>query len=84
MIERFEELLFQPFEFHGFLRKCGVVSFSWCYEFSGRTLRNSNPISGLFSILSFTVGYGGMSLWAAARSRQFDVNINLMTRNDAF
>jgi hypothetical protein len=44
MIERFEELPFQPFEFHGFPGKRRVVSFGWRYDFSGRTLRNSDPI----------------------------------------
>jgi alkylated DNA repair dioxygenase AlkB len=44
MIERFEELPFKPFEFHGFLGKRRVVSFGWRYDFAGRTLRNSDPI----------------------------------------
>jgi alkylated DNA repair dioxygenase AlkB len=44
MIERFEELPFQPFEFHGFLGKRRVVSFGWRYDFSGRALRHSDPI----------------------------------------
>jgi alkylated DNA repair dioxygenase AlkB len=44
MIERFEELPFKPFEFHGFLGKRRVVSFGWRYDFAGGTLRNSDPI----------------------------------------
>lgn len=44
MIECFVELPFQPFEFHGFLGKRRVVSFGWRYDFSGRTLHNSDPI----------------------------------------
>ena len=44
LIERFQELPFKPFEFHGFLGKRRVVSFGWRYDFSGATLRPSDDI----------------------------------------
>jgi alkylated DNA repair dioxygenase AlkB len=44
LIERFQELPFKPFEFHGFLGNRRVVSFGWRYDFSGATLRPSDDI----------------------------------------
>jgi alkylated DNA repair dioxygenase AlkB len=44
LLKRFEDLPFKPFEFHGYLGKRRVVSFGWRYDYSGRTLRDSNPI----------------------------------------
>jgi len=44
LIERFQELPFKPFEFHGFLGNRHVVSFGWRYDFSGATLRPSDDI----------------------------------------
>ena len=44
LIERFSELPFKPFEFHGFLGNRRVVSFGWRYDFSSAVLQPSNPI----------------------------------------
>ena len=44
LIERFRELPFKPFEFHGFLGNRRVVSFGWRYDFSSAVLQPSNPI----------------------------------------
>ena len=44
LIERFKELSFKPFEFHGFLGNRRVVSFGWRYDFSSAVLQPSNPI----------------------------------------
>ena len=44
LIERFQELPFKQFEFHGFLGNRRVVSFGWRYDFSGATLRPSDDI----------------------------------------
>jgi alkylated DNA repair dioxygenase AlkB len=44
LIERFQELPFKPFEFHGFLGNRRVISFGWRYDFSGATLRPSDDI----------------------------------------
>jgi alkylated DNA repair dioxygenase AlkB len=51
LIERFSELPFKPFEFHGFLGNRRVVSFGWRYDFSSAILQPSNPIPPfLFSL----------------------------------
>jgi alkylated DNA repair dioxygenase AlkB len=44
LVERFAELPFKPFEFHGFLGKRRVVSFGWRYDYAGRALQESDPI----------------------------------------
>ncbi|HEX3501742.1 MAG TPA: alpha-ketoglutarate-dependent dioxygenase AlkB [Stellaceae bacterium] len=44
LVERFAELPFQPFEFHGYLGKRRIVSFGWRYDYGGRALRESQPI----------------------------------------
>jgi alkylated DNA repair dioxygenase AlkB len=44
LIERFRELPFKPFEFHGLLGNRRVVSFGWRYDFSSAVLQPSNPI----------------------------------------
>lgn len=44
LIERFSELPFKPFEFHGFLGNRRVLSFGWRYDFSSAVLQPSNQI----------------------------------------
>jgi alkylated DNA repair dioxygenase AlkB len=44
LVERFAELPFAPFEFHGFLGKRRIVSFGWRYDYAGRALRRSDDI----------------------------------------
>jgi alkylated DNA repair dioxygenase AlkB len=51
LIERFRELSFKPFEFHGFLGNRRVVSFGWRYDFSSAVLQPSNPIPPFLSSL---------------------------------
>jgi alkylated DNA repair dioxygenase AlkB len=44
LVDRFQDLPFKEFEFHGFLGKRRVVSFGWKYDFSAARLRESEPI----------------------------------------
>jgi alkylated DNA repair dioxygenase AlkB len=44
LIDRFQDLPFKEFEFHGFLGKRRVVSFGWKYDFGAGTFRESEPI----------------------------------------
>jgi alkylated DNA repair dioxygenase AlkB len=44
LIDRFQDLPFKEFEFHGFLGKRRVVSFGWKYDFSTGKLGQSEPI----------------------------------------
>ena len=39
--ERFSQLPFAPFEFHGFQGRRRVVSFGWRYDYAGRQIRPS-------------------------------------------
>lgn len=41
--DRFAELPFAPFEFHGFLGKRRVVSFGWRYDYGARRLQEALP-----------------------------------------
>jgi hypothetical protein len=42
--DRFAELPFAPFEFHGFLGKRRVVSFGWRYDYGARRLQEALPL----------------------------------------
>jgi alkylated DNA repair dioxygenase AlkB len=44
LVARVRELPFRAFEFHGHTGKRRVVSFGWHYDFSGRRLREAEPI----------------------------------------
>ena len=44
LIDRFHDLPFKEFEFHGFLGKRRVVSFGWKYDFNTGKLQGSDPI----------------------------------------
>jgi hypothetical protein len=44
LIDRFQDLPFKEFEFHGFLGKRRVVSFGWKYDFGAGKLREPEPI----------------------------------------
>lgn len=44
LVNRFQELEFKPFEFHGFLGKRRIVSFGWRYDFSGGGLQKADDI----------------------------------------
>jgi alkylated DNA repair dioxygenase AlkB len=44
LLERFRDLPFKPFEFHGFLGKRRVVSFGFRYDYAGRSLQDSDPL----------------------------------------
>jgi alkylated DNA repair dioxygenase AlkB len=48
LVERFADLPFQPFEFHGYLGKRRIVSFGWRYDYAGRALRQSEEIPSFF------------------------------------
>ena len=61
MIERFKELPFKPFEFHGILGKRRVVSFGWRYDYVGKTLRHSDPIPPfLLPLRRHAAGFAGV------------------------
>jgi alkylated DNA repair dioxygenase AlkB len=40
-VERFTQLPFAPFEFHGFRGRRRIVSFGWRYDYAGRRIRPS-------------------------------------------
>jgi alkylated DNA repair dioxygenase AlkB len=44
LLERFAQLPFAPFEFHGFLGKRRTVSFGYSYRFDGSGLAEAEPI----------------------------------------
>jgi alkylated DNA repair dioxygenase AlkB len=44
LLDRFQDLPFKPFEFHGFFGNRRVVSFGWRYDFAGGRLRESDAI----------------------------------------
>jgi alkylated DNA repair dioxygenase AlkB len=44
LVQRFAELPFRAFEFHGYLGKRRVVSFGWQYDFNTSALREAEPI----------------------------------------
>jgi alkylated DNA repair dioxygenase AlkB len=46
LVDRFEALPFEPFEFHGYRGKRRIVSYGWRYDYAGRRLRGSDPIPG--------------------------------------
>lgn len=41
LIERFQDLPFKPFEFHGYLARRRIVSFGWSYDYGERTLKRA-------------------------------------------
>lgn len=43
-VQRFADLPFKPFEFHGYLGNRRVVSFGWRYDYAGRALHESNAV----------------------------------------
>jgi alkylated DNA repair dioxygenase AlkB len=51
LLDRFQELPFKPFEFHGFFGNRRVVSFGWRYDFAGGRLRESEAIPAFLSPL---------------------------------
>ena len=62
LIERFQELPFKPFEFHGFLGNRRVVSFGWRYDYSGATLRRSDDIPPfLFALRERAATFAGIA-----------------------
>src|ERR1051325_3519558 len=44
LIERFTDLPFKEFEFHGYLGKRRVVSFGWRYDYTARRIERSNDM----------------------------------------
>jgi len=44
LVERFKELPFKEFEFHGFLGKRRVVSYGWSYDYGARQVRRAEAI----------------------------------------
>jgi alkylated DNA repair dioxygenase AlkB len=50
-VQRFAGLPFKPFEFHGHLGKRRIVSFGWRYDYSARTLRQSEEFPDWLSPL---------------------------------
>ena len=72
LIERFQELPFKPFEFHGFLGNRRVVSFGWRYDYSGATLRQSDDIPPfLFGLRERAAAFAG---FAAEELQQVLIN----------
>jgi alkylated DNA repair dioxygenase AlkB len=62
LMERFKELPFKPFEFHGFLGNRRVVSFGWRYDYSGATLRQSDHIPPfLFALRQRAAAFAGIA-----------------------
>lgn len=50
-VRQLEALPFKPFEFHGYLGRRRIVSFGWRYDYAGRALRTSEPISAFLQPL---------------------------------
>jgi alkylated DNA repair dioxygenase AlkB len=44
LVQRFADLPFREFEFHGYLGKRRVVSFGWSYDFTHRGLRRADDM----------------------------------------
>jgi hypothetical protein len=44
LVRRFESLAFQPFEFHGYLGNRRIVSYGHRYDYSKRSLKESDPL----------------------------------------
>lgn len=44
LLDRFQDLPFKPFEFHGFIGNRRVVSFSWRYDFAGGPPQEGEPV----------------------------------------
>jgi alkylated DNA repair dioxygenase AlkB len=44
LLAHVRELPFRDFEFHGYTGKRRVVSFGWCYDFTGRRLQKADDI----------------------------------------
>lgn len=44
LLERFPELPFREFEFHGYVGKRRTISFGWRYEFGSETLHEAEPL----------------------------------------
>jgi alkylated DNA repair dioxygenase AlkB len=62
LLDRFQELPFKPFEFHGFFGNRRIVSFGWRYDFAGRRLRESEAIPAfLFPLREQAAAFAGAS-----------------------
>ncbi len=58
---RFAALPFQPFEFHGYLGKRRIVSYGFKYDYSGRALRESDPVPDfLFPLRERAAAFAGV------------------------
>jgi alkylated DNA repair dioxygenase AlkB len=44
LVQKFADLPFKPFEFHGYLGNRRVVSFGWRYDYAARKVRESTPL----------------------------------------
>jgi len=44
LVERFQDLPFKEFEFHGFLGKRRIVSYGWSYDYGARQVRRAEVI----------------------------------------
>jgi alkylated DNA repair dioxygenase AlkB len=62
MLAYFKELPFKPFDFHGFLGKHRVISFGWRCNYTGKALRESDPIpSMLLPLRARAASFAGIS-----------------------
>ena len=62
LIERFAEMPFAPFQFHGFEGNRRVVSFGWRYDFNDRTLQKADDIPPFLLALRDTAArFAGMA-----------------------
>ena len=62
LLERLEALPFKPYDFHGYLAKRRVVSFGWRYDYSDRTLHDSDAIPPfLLPLRQRAAGFAGIA-----------------------
>lgn len=60
-VERFADLPFRPFDFHGHLGKRRIVSFGWRYDYGAARLEESAPIPPfLLALRCAAAGFAGV------------------------
>jgi len=61
LLDRFQDLPFKPFEFHGFFGNRRVISFGWRYDYAGGRLRESEPVPAfLFPLREQAAAFAGV------------------------
>jgi alkylated DNA repair dioxygenase AlkB len=62
LLERFRELPFREFEFHGYVGKRRVVSYGWKYDFSERSLKKAEDLpSWLLPVRETAARFAGLA-----------------------